>query len=117
MLIEDNYTIVGSRVKELRKAKGWSLKELGKRVGVTDVSILGYEKGTKRPKTSTLLRLAAVLEVKPKYLLGVSVKVIDSFEYSEFDYKIIDAIKSNDDLYEMFMKNFDDTIKKMNSML
>lgn len=41
--------IIGSKIKEKRIALGLSQDELGKRLGVSKVSICGYEKGTRTP--------------------------------------------------------------------
>ena len=38
--------LVGQRIKELRIEKGISQQELGDLIGVTKVSICGYENGT-----------------------------------------------------------------------
>ena len=41
--------IVGERIKEARLTKNMSQQELGDKMGVTKVSISGYEKGTRTP--------------------------------------------------------------------
>lgn len=63
----------GRRLKAARKAKGWSLSELSKRVGnVLSVSRLGnYEQGTRSFGTEECLVLSSVLGVEASYLLCV----------------------------------------------
>ena len=41
--------MIGKRVRELRMEKGLSQQELGIAIGVTKVSICGYENGTRLP--------------------------------------------------------------------
>ncbi|MED0662230.1 helix-turn-helix transcriptional regulator [Geobacillus thermodenitrificans] len=58
------------RLRMLRKAKGLTQEELGRRVNVTKVSISGYENGNRTPDMDTLKALADVLDVSVDYLLG-----------------------------------------------
>ena len=41
--------IIGNRLKKLRLSKGLNQQELGDLIGVTKVSICGYENGTRTP--------------------------------------------------------------------
>lgn len=63
-----NYDL-GNRIYELRKEKGFSQKELGEMVGVTNKSVSKWENGTAIPKTDTLVKLATVFEISPQELL------------------------------------------------
>lgn len=49
---------VGRLIGEERRARGWSLAELGRRSGVTAGSISGYERGRVRPSWKSLCQLA-----------------------------------------------------------
>ena len=69
--------MVGKRLKELRIEKGLSQQELGDAIGVTKVSICGYETGTRIPNIEKLAALAEELETTTDYLLGREVKIID----------------------------------------
>ena len=42
--------IIGERIRRIRLSKNYSQEQLGKLVGVTKVSISGYENGTRIPK-------------------------------------------------------------------
>lgn len=57
------------RLKELRKEKGISLKELGSIVGVAESTMSLYENGKRQPDYETLLRLAEYFGVTVDYLL------------------------------------------------
>ena len=57
------------KLKELRKAKGISLKELGSIVGVAESTMSLYENGKRQPDYETLLKLAEFFGVTVDYLL------------------------------------------------
>lgn len=57
-------------LKEMRKEKGLTARELGEKVGVSESAISQYENGVKKPSYKTLLALAAALDVSVDYLSG-----------------------------------------------
>lgn len=57
------------KLKELRKGKGISLKELGAVVGVAESTMSLYENGKRQPDYETLLKLAEYFGVTVDYLL------------------------------------------------
>ena len=59
----------GERVKQLRKDKGWTQKELGKMIGVTYAQLNKYEGGTNAPPLDKLHSLASALETSIDYLV------------------------------------------------
>jgi len=64
---------LGGRVRALRLEKEMTQKELGKYIGVTEVSVRCWENGTKNPSMSAILSLSELFRVSTDYLLGVSV--------------------------------------------
>ena len=62
--------IIGKRLKEARLKKSMSQEELGNLLGVSKVSICGYEKGTRTPTMENFLDLIKILELEPDYVLG-----------------------------------------------
>lgn len=59
----------GERVKQLRKEKGWTQKELGNKIGVTYAQLNKYEGGTNAPPLDKLQALASALETSIDYLV------------------------------------------------
>lgn len=59
------------RITALRKARGWTQKTLGNRVGVTKAMISAYETGMRYPGLTVLILLAQVFRVSVDYLLGL----------------------------------------------
>ena len=62
---------LANRIKRSRKILGITQGELGKRVGVSDVTILRWERGERVPNASFLPKLAKELNVSVEYLMGV----------------------------------------------
>lgn len=68
---------VGQRIKEIRKLKGLTQQEVGKRMGVTASFIGQYENGARLPKYETLKKIAdaigvSVYTLEPSLSLGYS---------------------------------------------
>lgn len=60
---------LGERIKDLRVARGWKQVELAKAIGIKPPSLSLIEKGhTKSLKAKTILRLAEVFGVDPRWL-------------------------------------------------
>ena len=59
----------GDKVKQLRKQKGYSQKELADRVGVDDRTIRNWEKGGTNPGIEESGKLARILECDISYLI------------------------------------------------
>ena len=57
-------------IKKYRIAKGLTVIELAKKVKRTRTSIYSYEDGSQMPSPKTLVKIARVLEVSPKDLIG-----------------------------------------------
>lgn len=60
----------GMRIRELRKAKKVTMKELGNMIGVAESTMSLYETGKRKPDPETLSRLADYFNVSVDYLLG-----------------------------------------------
>lgn len=54
---------VGDKIRKIRLVRGMTQKELGEKVGLTDVRIRQYELNNRTPKEELLRKIAEVLEV------------------------------------------------------
>lgn len=66
---------VGTRIKQLRSAKGWTQAELAEKLGVSRVHVANIESPDdaphhRTPSLATLEKLARVFRVKMAELLG-----------------------------------------------
>lgn len=73
-----------NRLKEIRKQKGLTLNEVGKKVGVKNNTLSQYENNKREPRLETWQKLAEFYEVSVPYLQG-----IDDFYYDSEMEKII----------------------------
>ncbi|HHX62490.1 MAG TPA: repressor LexA [Epulopiscium sp.] len=70
------------RIKELRTSKGWTLEELGNKLGVGRAAVHKWENGqTTNLKRSTIEKLSELFDVNPSYIMGMSdiMKTLPSF--------------------------------------
>lgn len=97
--------LVGERLKEARLAKGLSQQELGDLLGVSKVSICGYEKGTRTPTLNNFIDMISILDLDVNYVLGrdlLAVAEEDSkyqVNLATVDLKILSEIKTHRELY------------------
>lgn len=63
---------IGKNIKNLRKEKGLTQAELGKRLNVTQQMIGQYENDKNSPQMDTLKKIATALEVEVADLMGMS---------------------------------------------
>lgn len=61
---------MGNRIRELRKARGITMKQLGKELGVAESTVSQYETGKRSIDNETLLRLGEFFDVTVGYLIG-----------------------------------------------
>lgn len=64
------YDSLGTKIKELRKEKGWSQRELGMRIHVSESSVSMYERGENEPSIAALKALAREFGVTVDELVG-----------------------------------------------
>ena len=80
-------------------------------IGVTKVSVFGYENGTRTPSLETFCILADIFETNNDYLLGREVPIVngDTGEYvasvSKDDIEIINEIRHYPILYSKLIKD------------
>lgn len=66
---ELDYEKVGARIREIRKAKGWSQDELAKKCGISMNFIGHIERGTKKMSLDTFTNICRKLETGADTLL------------------------------------------------
>jgi transcriptional regulator with XRE-family HTH domain len=60
---------VGDNVRELRTLNALTQEELAERAGITATALSRIERNEAEPRPSTLRKLAAALDVKPRELI------------------------------------------------
>ena len=70
--------VVGEKIKARRQELGWSLAELGNRMGYNKSSVLRIERGEVDLPQSRIMQFAQVLGVAPGHLMGWDVEPEDA---------------------------------------
>ena len=63
---------LGEKLKELRKEKGLTQKQVAEQLNINSVTYLHYEKQQREPPLSLLAEFAKFYNVTVDYLLGIS---------------------------------------------
>lgn len=115
--------VLGYRIKRLRKEKLLSQNQLGKLLGVSKVSVSGYENGTRVPSMDTLVKLLDVFNISADFILGREINAVCEDDnninifLSSQDINIIKEIKDNPSIYSRILedpKRFFASINKKN---
>ena len=103
--------ILGYRLKELRKENRMSQSDLGKIIGVSKVSVCGYENGSRIPSLEILNSILDVFGVSADYLMGREINVVCeddgnvTMSLSTSDIEIIREIRKNSILFNIIANN------------
>jgi len=54
---------LGLRIRQLRRAHGWTQEALAEKAGIHPVDLAGIERGKRNPAFKNLARIAAALEI------------------------------------------------------
>jgi transcriptional regulator with XRE-family HTH domain len=69
---------IGTRIKILRKRKGWSLSDLASKAGVARSYLYQIEQGKSKPTQNKIQDLAKALDALPSELLGESSRIVET---------------------------------------
>lgn len=83
------------KIRELRKAKKMTMKELGEVLGVAESTVSLYELGKREPDFETLRKIADYFNVSLDYLLGR-----DEYPISEEEWKNTPVALSSPEGYD-----------------
>ncbi len=64
------YSQFGEKLKQLRKSRGLTQKELGAKVGLSKAVVSKYENDLGYPSLDVIVKIAAFFNVTTDYLLG-----------------------------------------------
>ena len=63
---------IGTRLRELRKRKGWTQKQLAKYLHKSTAAVGSYEQNVQTPPTDVLISLAGLYHISIDQLLGLA---------------------------------------------
>lgn len=101
--------ILGYRLRELRKENRLSQEKLGKILGVSKVSISGYESGNRIPSLDILNKILDFFGISADYLLGRELDMVceDSnltMKISSIDLEILKELHNNPIMFNTISK-------------
>lgn len=102
---------LANRIKELRKNKGYTQKELASLLGIGQTTIANYEQGTRVPDTEKLNKMADLFEITLDYLLGRSEEI--SASNKEFKSRDIDIKSAGKDYLDFLLKGENTKARKL----
>lgn len=103
--------IVGRRIKDLRIEQNLSQQQLGDLLGVSKVSICGYENGSRIPSLDIFNAMINIFGVSADYLLGREMFVVaeEESEYlahlSKEEVDLVHELRNFPILYDRLIKN------------
>lgn len=115
--------LIGQRLREARIKRKLSQEELGNMIGVSKVSVCGYEKGKRTPTMEVFLSIVDILDVDPNYLLGRDVSVVSendesyAVKLSKNDLEILNSIKKDRKLYNKLLAEPSRTVSMISKIL
>ena len=115
--------LISSRIKELRINRGLSQEDLGKMIGVTKVSVCGYENATRVPSLESLALPPQQLQLRTDYLLRRELLVVSDKSnkymgaFSEQDVEIIRELKRHPNIYRIISEDPKRTISRINKKM
>ena len=115
--------MIGKRLKDLRIKRGLSQQELGDYIGVTKVSVCGYENGTRLPTLDKLVKIAEKLETTTDYLLGREVPLVNTNDknfmgsVSYEDVSFIMELRHYPNLYNKLLKDVKRSVAVINKKI
>ena len=79
---EPDYSEIGTRIRQVRKAKGWSQDRLAKKCGIS-LEFMGHiERGTRKMSINTFVSLCRELETGADVLIWGNAKSLENAEQS-----------------------------------
>jgi transcriptional regulator with XRE-family HTH domain len=84
---------IGSKIIELRKAKGWSQAQLAEAINASRDIIGKYERNDNSPSIEMALKIAHIFDVSVDYLLGEG-------KHASFDKETLKRLNSIENLDE-----------------
>lgn len=97
------------KIKELRKSRGWTVRELGEKMSVSHVTISNWENDVSEPDIKSIIKLSQIFNVTTDYLFGIdsniSLQDIKNSLYALDKNSLINIFEKQIDLIEKIQKD------------
>ena len=85
--------MIKNRIAELRKMRGWSQRDLGRKLDVSTRAIMNWENYISDPSATNIIALASLFHVSTDYILGYCDKTYISVTNMSAQYqRLLNAI-------------------------
>lgn len=114
--MNNKHNLLPIRIKELRKAKGLTQKQLAIATNISYSSIIDYENGRREPNSKAMVALESFFQVTGEYLRGNTNDIDPLFKWE--DSEIMDAVQESlPPLLEKLMNTFKNSSSLEQKML
>lgn len=97
---EFDYVKMGARIRQIRKAKGWSQEKLAKKCGIS-LNFIGHlERGTRKMSMDTFVSLCQELETDADALLFGATQLSETAMQGMWGC----TVQTDDDSYAMYIR-------------
>ena len=100
---------LGYRLRKLRKENNMSQASLGKMIGVSKVSISGYEKGIRNPSIDIFRKILDVFNISADFMMGRELNAVCEDDES------LSVLLSSDDIKVLKKLKIDVTMEDVQS--
>ena len=100
---------MNNKIRELRKNRGLTMKQLGDILGLAESTISQYENGKRQPDYETLLRLSEHFGVSVGYILGAEEKKTPLVNGDEELTELLETLKTRPECRMLFQLSKDAT--------
>lgn len=104
--------MIGNRLRELRKEKGYTIKELSQIINVSDISISRYENNKRDADIKTLKDLAKLYNVSLDYITCITDNR-ENIQLEEEEVKLLDNYRELDTKSKTIVQEQINTLKKL----
>jgi transcriptional regulator with XRE-family HTH domain len=94
--IETAQVLLGMRIRSLRKAKKWTLEELGEEADTNHKHIGEVERGQQNPSFAVLVKIAGALGVELPELFRFEAEALDRKELEVAVARIVESLPDED---------------------
>ena len=105
--------MLGKKIRELRKEKGLTQKELSERIGVSESTVKKWEQDQVEPNANAIMSLIVFFNVTADYLFGRSSKY-DLIEQDKDLQRVIEVVKDLPEAHREALFRYAELLKRGN---
>lgn len=108
---------LGKRIKEFRKIRGLTQKQLAEKLGVTTITIQNYENNRREPNIETIGKIANILNTTASELFGFEVYDIEGNSVNSIETPLNRVNNNFEEDYNQYKEDHKETIGEFRNKL